>query len=49
MITEDAVEKLKEANVSVLEIDLIMKLDLDINTFKLKPDKDEQIHSNKRH
>jgi len=49
MITEDAVEKLKEANISVLEIDLIMKLDLDINTFKLKPDKDEQIHSNKRH
>tara|TARA_Y100000389_G_scaffold65677_1_gene61793 strand:+ start:452 stop:601 length:150 start_codon:yes stop_codon:yes gene_type:complete len=49
MITEDAVEKLKETNLSVLEIDLIMKLDLDINTFKLKPDKDEQIHSNKRH
>ncbi len=49
MITEDAVDKLKETNLSVLEIDLIMKLDLDINTFKLKPDKDEQIHSNKRH
>jgi len=36
MITEDAVEKLKELN-------------LDINTFRLKPDKDEQVHSNKRH
>ncbi len=49
MITEDAVEKLKETNLSVLEFDLIMKLNLDINTFRLKPDKDEQVHSNKRH
>lgn len=49
MITEDAVEKLKETTLSVLEFDLIMKLNLDIDTFKLKPDKDEQVHSNKRH